>query len=327
MRKSFKVLIAVVLILTTCCVTAAAYTKNSKNVTLSLYGEDDEIRSTYSNTVSEFLEENKITLNYGDIVSPALDTAISKETKIDIKKGLPVTVYIDQTPFFTATNSKTVGEFMDELQKSGSLTEKYLLTGFTDEDKIVRGMEIHVSSMIETAYHMIQPLPYETVTTFNDTLPVGHEAVLKEGVPGYQEVIVKELIVGGEVVSSNLTESKLLKDPVARVVEKGSANALVIDNEVIPYSNSFTVSATGYSRMQANLSDYTYTGVLAEKGVIAVDPSVIPLGTKVYVEGYGFASCEDTGGAIKGKKIDLCFNTVEECYQWGVQSVKLYILD
>ena len=79
--------------------------------------------------------------------------------------------------------------------------------------------------------------------------------------------------------------------------------------------------------MQANLSDYTYTGVLAEKGVIAVDPSVIPLGTKVYVEGYGFASCEDTGGAIKGKKIDLCFNTVEECYQWGVQSVKLYILD
>ena len=60
MRKSFKVLIAVVLVLATCCVTAAAYTKNSKNVTLSLYGSE-EMRSTYANTVSEFLEENKIT--------------------------------------------------------------------------------------------------------------------------------------------------------------------------------------------------------------------------------------------------------------------------
>lgn len=106
MRKSFKVLIAAVIILTTCCVTAVAYTKNSKNVSLSLYGGEEEVWSTYADTVSDFLEEQKITLNYGDIVSPALDTAISKETKIDIIKGMPVTVYIDQTPVCTSTNAK-----------------------------------------------------------------------------------------------------------------------------------------------------------------------------------------------------------------------------
>jgi 3D (Asp-Asp-Asp) domain-containing protein len=326
MRKSFKVLIAVVLILTTCCVSAAAYTKNSKNVTLSLYGEDDETRATYSTTVSEFLEENKITLNYGDIVSPALDTAIGKETKIDVKKGLPVTVYIDKTPVCTSTNAKTVGELMKELVKTGSLTEKYLLSDFSDEDMLIKDMTVHVSSMIETTYRMTKELPFKTVTTFNSSLPLDHEAVVQEGQSGYQEVIVKELIVGGEVFSSNLIESTLLKNPVDCVVEKGSANALVVDNEPIAYTDSFTVTATGYSRMQENLSDYTYTGVFAERGVIAVDPDVIPLGTKVYVEGYGFASCEDTGGAIKGNKIDLCFDTVEECYQWGVKSVKIYIL-
>jgi 3D (Asp-Asp-Asp) domain-containing protein len=327
MRKSFKVLIAVILILATCCVTAAAYTKNSKNVTLSLYGDGNEIRPTYANTVFEFLEENKITLNYGDIVSPALDTAIGKETKIDVEKGSTVTVYIDKTPVYVSTNAQTVGELMDELQKSGSLTEKYLLADLSDAEQITSGMEIFVSSMIENTYYITKEIPFQTVTAFNNTLPVAHEAVIQEGKSGYREIIVKELIIEGEVISSDLIESKILKDPVDCIIEKGSANALIVDNQTIAYKDSFTVTATGYSRMQANLSDYTYTGVLAERGVIAVDPSVIPLGTKVYIEGYGFASCEDTGGAIKGTKIDLCFDTVEECYQWGVQDVKIYILE
>ena len=326
MRKSFKVLIAVVLILATCCVTAAAYTKNSKNVTLSLYG-DEEMCSTYANTVSEFLEENKITLNYGDIVSPALDTAISKETKIDIQKGLPVTVYIDQTPVCTSTNAKTVGEFIDELQASGSLTTKYLLQDVSETDELTKDMEIHISSMIENTYYVTKEVPFETVTTFNNSLPIEHEAVLREGKVGYEEILIKELIVGGELVSSDLIESKTVKDPVEQIIEKGSKDALFINEELIPYSDVYTVTATGYSRMQANLSDYTYTGVLAEYGVIAVDPDFLPLGTKVFVEGYGFASCEDTGGAIKGTRVDLCFNSVDECFQWGVQDVKLYVLE
>ena len=54
---------------------------------------------------------------------------------------------------------------------------------------------------------------------------------------------------------------------------------------------------------------------------------MIPLGTKVYVEGYGIAMAEDTGGAIKGNKIDLCFDSVEECINWGVRSVTVYILE
>ena len=59
---------------------------------------------------------------------------------------------------------------------------------------------------------------------------------------------------------------------------------------------------------------------------LAVDPRVIPLGTKVYVEGYGYAIAEDTGGAIKGNKIDVYMNTVAECYNWGVRNVNVYIL-
>ncbi len=61
--------------------------------------------------------------------------------------------------------------------------------------------------------------------------------------------------------------------------------------------------------------------------VIAVDPSVIPLGSKVWVEGYGYAIAGDTGGAIKGKKIDLHFPTKESAYKFGRKQVKIKIID
>ena len=59
---------------------------------------------------------------------------------------------------------------------------------------------------------------------------------------------------------------------------------------------------------------------------IAVDPRVIPLGTKVYIPGYGYAIAADTGGAIKGYKIDLYLNTEAECYRWGVRTVTLHVV-
>ena len=76
-----------------------------------------------------------------------------------------------------------------------------------------------------------------------------------------------------------------------------------------------------------NATGYTHTGVPAKFGVIAVDPNVIPLGTKVYVEGYGECLAADVGGAVKGNKIDLCFDTHEEASSFGVRTVKIYVLD
>ena len=70
----------------------------------------------------------------------------------------------------------------------------------------------------------------------------------------------------------------------------------------------------------------TATGIPAAKGVIAADPRVIPLGTRVYVDGYGEAIAADVGSAIKGNRIDVCFDTHEEAWSWGVKQTKVYIL-
>ena len=72
----------------------------------------------------------------------------------------------------------------------------------------------------------------------------------------------------------------------------------------------------------------TYTGDIAGKGCIAIDPKNGPLkmGQHIYVEGYGYGICNDIGSAIKGWKIDVCFNTYEEAVEWGVKLVKVYVL-
>lgn len=88
-----------------------------------------------------------------------------------------------------------------------------------------------------------------------------------------------------------------------------------------------TMQATAYSPEEPGLSDHTATGMRAQYGVVAVDPSVIPLGTRLHVEGYGTAIAADTGGAIKGMRIDLCFNTLEEVQAYGWRTVRVEILD
>jgi len=94
---------------------------------------------------------------------------------------------------------------------------------------------------------------------------------------------------------------------------------------------TMTVTATAYTAQCDGCSGITYTGVNLNEDrhakVIAVDPNVIPLGSKVYVEGYGEAIAADIGGAIKGNKIDIHVPTKDEAYEWGVRTVNVTILD
>ena len=92
-----------------------------------------------------------------------------------------------------------------------------------------------------------------------------------------------------------------------------------------------TVSATAYTADCQGCSGTTATGVDLKANpdakVIAVDPSVIPLGSKVYVEGYGYATAADTGSAIKGNRVDIFVPNEQDAVNWGVKNVKVKILN
>jgi 3D (Asp-Asp-Asp) domain-containing protein/peptidoglycan hydrolase CwlO-like protein len=90
----------------------------------------------------------------------------------------------------------------------------------------------------------------------------------------------------------------------------------------------WTMIATAYYSGGGGLNGtgITFTGLRARKGIIAADPSVIPLGTRVYIEGYGEALVADIGGWIKKDRVDLCFDSLEECYRYGRRKIYVYLI-
>ncbi len=93
------------------------------------------------------------------------------------------------------------------------------------------------------------------------------------------------------------------------------------------YSRQVVMTATAYTSQDAGNGSMTYRGNLLRRGLAAVDPRIIPLGTRLFVQGYGYAIADDVGGAIRGNKIDLAFENRADAIQFGVQKVNVYILD
>ena len=120
----------------------------------------------------------------------------------------------------------------------------------------------------------------------------------------------------------------VVRNPVPRNVRVGARSPIGAPDAFLD-AKSMILEATAYYPGPRNYGGgvgiRTKTGMLAQRGVVAVDPAVIPLGTRVYVEGYGGAIAADTGGAIRGKRIDLCFTTYEEAMRFGRRPVRVYI--
>lgn len=92
-------------------------------------------------------------------------------------------------------------------------------------------------------------------------------------------------------------------------------------------ARSLVMTATAYSAYDAGNGSYTYGGNAVRHGIVAVDPSVIPLGTRLYIDGYGYAVADDIGSSIKGNRIDLAFNSHGEAVQFGRRPVTVYIVN
>ncbi|SMC94333.1 3D domain-containing protein [Sporomusa malonica] len=96
------------------------------------------------------------------------------------------------------------------------------------------------------------------------------------------------------------------------------------------YRKMLDMTATAYGPGpldNGKWNDLTYAGGKVKKGVVAVDPNVIPMGTKLWIEGYGEAIADDQGSAIQGNRVDLAFNTRQEALDYGIKKVKVYVLN
>jgi len=120
----------------------------------------------------------------------------------------------------------------------------------------------------------------------------------------------------------------------------GLTDSGVVDKETLLYlqraggeftasrsGRSMVMNASAYSAYDPGNSQYTSGGTFLKKGIVAVDPGVIPLGTRLFIPGYGYAIADDVGGAIKGNTIDIAFDSHSEALQFGRQRITVYILD
>ncbi|MER2175198.1 MAG: 3D domain-containing protein [Carnobacterium sp.] len=207
---------------------------------------------------------------------------------------------------------------------------------------------------------MVKPISLEERTESHDVIDTVHYTIKSgdtlENIATAFEVKVEELVGWNESLSEEthlqigdeinietdldpetIDPQKVVWESEEQVKEEiilpeSPATEENIEGSALNTSNAeetITVVATAYSRNQPSLTNITATGIdLRENSqVIAVDPNVIPLGSKVYVEGYGEAIAGDTGSAIIGNRIDLHMESMDQSFAWGIQEVELTILN
>jgi uncharacterized protein YabE (DUF348 family) len=299
-----------------------------KGVTVVVDGESRFVK-TQAATVGDFLGEEGIVLGEGDLVTPACDACIEDATTVIVRHAVPVTVSVAGQPVEIDVIGSTVA---DALIAAGLDVDGGVQCVPSLASPIEPGMSIAVNDVVARVIRQESEVAYETTTTDDPTIPKGTRAVLTEGSPGKMLSVYRVLVVGGVETSRTLVAQRVTAEPVAEVIGMGTGRSggrtLASRSKFkAPVSGkTLTVTATGYAPNVDGVGTRTATGDTAGFGIIAVDPRVIPLGTKLWVPGYGYGVAADTGGAIKGDRIDLCYDTGREAIDWGRRTVTITIV-
>jgi uncharacterized protein YabE (DUF348 family)/3D (Asp-Asp-Asp) domain-containing protein len=301
-----------------------------KRVSVVIDGVSQHV-DTQAKSVDGVLRQLDVQYADGDLVYPSPDTGISSGTTIVVRHAIPVSLDLGGTKLSLKVIGKTVADALvaagmdpaENPEVSPSLTT--LLT----PDMVISAPGSFVRVTEETS-----ALAFETQNVTDSTLPLGSSRVVTEGQEGIAVSIYRTIVTDWVEGAKVLVSTSVVTPAVARVVAVGSARSTKIPISVRTvlaapetYARAFSVVSTAYSPQEPELDRWTANGSVATYGVIAVDPRVIPLGTRVYVQGYGYAVAADTGGAIKGNRIDVCFDTIAECDTWGRRTVTIYILN
>lgn len=303
-----------------------------KGVTLVVEG-DSRFVTTQAATVGDLLEEVDITLGDSDVVAPPVEAAVTDGMAVTVRRAIPVTVRISGEPLALDVIGATV---TDALVAAGLDPSHGVSVEPSLDTPLTPGLLIDVTDAFVRVVEESVDVPYEFVTENDASLPRGTRAVRRTGEPGVVLRVYRVLVTDGVEGARTLVAEHTVKPPVDEVVAVGTKRSgarVAVSREqrapaaeVLREGVRMTVVATGYTTQDPGVDERTATGVPAVRGVMAVDPAFIPFGTRVYIPGYGTAVAADTGGAIDGAKIDLCFDTRAEAFAWGRRTVTITIL-
>lgn len=316
---------AIFVVMLALMVVTIGITATRKTIIVSIDGKEMKI-VTFRNNVKSVLDSNSIALGAKDKITPSVDTKVKKESKINIKRAVNVQVAVDGKELNISTAENTIGEMLDA---EGIYVEDFDRISPSSKDPIIEGLTVTITRIESKMITENKTIDFSTVVKNDDESEKGVKKVLQQGELGEKTVSTRVIYEDGKEVSRTVVREVVKKQPVQKIVAMGTLSAITPSRgeTKVLYKDSLRVKATAYS----GGNERTATGTRARRVVggystVAVDPRVIPLGTKLYVEGYGYAIAEDTGGAIKGNIIDIYVNSESEAYTWGVKYVNVYIL-
>lgn len=312
----------------------------SKDVVINVDGAVIVVR-TMKSTVGEVLDQSGLEIGEHDYVSLPFGSELQKikTNIINIKRAVPLIVEVDGKKTTIMTVKDTVGEALKEEPVSLRMGDK--IEGAVYSQKVEENMEVKVIRVKHKLITEEETIPYEVIEKENGNMEIGEQRVVKEGTEGKIEKVYAVKYEDGKEVYRRLMSESVVSEPSEKIVEYGTVASYVSSRgDRFRYSNVLEMRATAYTASYECTGKrpgdpgfgITYTGVPVRPGIVAVDPKVIPLGSRLYIEGigdvpdYGYALAADIGSAVKGNTIDLYKESMDEVKKWGVRKVRVYIL-
>lgn len=308
-----------------------------KKVILDVDGARKTVSFT-GKTVGELLLNEGVTVSEGQIVVPAAETKVTPYMVVNVRSAKPVSVTADGK---TRTVMLAYGNVVDALKLAGiHLYSEDILsverTAKIEDIKDLKIQRVTYSQKIDK-----EKVPFEKVTQNSDEVEPGETKPGAEGKNGEKEIVRKVKYIDGKAVSETVVSEKITKEPVDEVTlvgtkgidSTGGVGTFVDSNGVtVAYKEVFTGSGTAYTAPSGAL---TATGVPAYHGGVAIDPNLIPYGSKLYVVStdgsvvYGYCTAVDTGGFCDDGSaiIDVFYDTYDECINWGRRDVNVYVIE
>ncbi len=286
---------------------------------------------TTASTVGDALLREQVTLYLGDRVQPSLGARVNSGMRVHVERSKPVIVAADGRTVQTRTRGKTVG---------AALMDLGVVVAGMDEVKpalheaLVDQMQIKVTRVSEVTLVDSTAIPFQLETRWDDKLELDHTKVTQQGKNGEWRKRWKVRYEDGQEVQRGLVDEWQAAAPVNRVTARGrmivprtidtESGTLTYWRKIRMYATSYSPARSGTPR-SAPWYGRTRIGMPLRKGLVAIDPSVIPYHTPLYIPGYGMGLAADTGGGVRGKWIDLGYSDDDYVgWHWWVD---VYVLE
>lgn len=286
---------------------------------------------TTENTLGTALARAGVEIYAGDSVSPDLTTPVSTGAAVYVRRSRPATIEVDGRTIRTRTRAETVGALL--AQEGVKLEGKdYALPAPTNAT--VDYVTVNVTRVREEYVTETEELPFKSLILPNKDLELDQRVLAQTGAKGIKNRLFKSVYENGKLISTSLEREWIARPAQDHIINYGTKIVLrdltLPDGSVVKYWRKIRLLATAYTAATSGKTkehpEYgmTRTGRLAGRGIVAVDPRVINLNSQVFVPGYGTAVAGDTGGRIKGLRIDLGYpeDGIEDWYRW----VDVYLL-